>query len=56
VCGIDGRGAPYFDEVLVFRDGARLISVGTVYWSGTMIADQSPTDAGPLPTPAACPA
>ena len=32
VCGIDGRGDPYYDEVLVFRVGSRLISIGTVYW------------------------
>jgi hypothetical protein len=50
VCGIDGRGEPYFDEVLVLRDGSRLISIGTVYWSRTRIAEGQ-TAGGPQPTP-----
>ena len=56
VCGIDGRGDPYFDEVLVFREGPRLISIGTVYWSRIRIAE-SQTAGGPQPTPPPeCPA
>jgi hypothetical protein len=56
VCGIDGHGKPYFDEVLVFNDGTRLISTGTIYWSRTRIAE-GPTAGGPQPTPPPeCPA
>jgi hypothetical protein len=56
VCGIDGRGAPYFDEVLVFRNGGRLMSIGTVYWSRIRIAEGQ-TAGGPQPTPPPeCPA
>ena len=55
VCGLNGRGEPYFDEVLVFRDGDRLISTGTIYWSGMRIADDN-TVGGPVPPPPpACP-
>lgn len=36
--GRDGNGDPYVSEILVFRDGDRLISTGTVYWLGTRIA------------------
>jgi len=50
VCGIDGRGEPYFDEILVFREGERLISTGTVYWSRTRIAEGQ-TAGGPQSTP-----
>ena len=56
VCGIDGRGDPYFDEVLVFNDGSRLISIATVYWSNTLIADDSVVGGPPVAPPAACPA
>ena len=52
VCGIDGRGDPYFDEVLVFRDGAALRSTGTVFWSKTRIVEGS-TAGGPQAEPPA---
>ena len=55
VCGIDGRGSPYYDEVLVFRDGSRLISVGTVYWSRTRITEGSTAGGPEASPPAECP-
>jgi hypothetical protein len=55
VCGIDGRGDPYYDEVLVFHDGSRLISIGTVYWSRTRISEDSTAGGPEASPPAECP-
>jgi hypothetical protein len=56
VCGVDGRGEPYFDEVLVFREGERLISIGTVYWSRIRIAEGQTTGGPQTTPPPECPA
>jgi len=55
VCGIDGRGDPYYDEVLIFHDGSRLISFGTVYWSRTRISEDSTAGGTEASPPAECP-
>jgi hypothetical protein len=43
LCGIDGRGAHYDSEMLVFRDAQGLRAVNPIYWGRTRIA------AGPTP-------
>ncbi len=56
LCGRDGRNRRYYSEMLVFRDGDRLISTVPIYWLGIRIA--SGPDVGvrsPPPPPAACP-
>lgn len=54
LCGRDGRDEPYYSEMLVFRDGDRLISTATAFWIGFRIAS-GPHVGGPPPPPAACP-
>ena len=43
LCGRDGLGHSYYSEMLVFRDGQRLLSTGTVYWVGITIPGTSTT-------------
>ena len=43
LCGRDGLGHSYYSEMLVFRDGQRLLSTGTVYWVGITIPGSSTT-------------
>jgi hypothetical protein len=53
LCGVDGTGAPYESEMLVFRNhDGRLISINTLYWLGAGIA-RGPT-VGAEPPPRAC--
>ena len=47
LCGRDGLGRPYYSEMLVFRDGGRLLSTGTVYWVGITIPGTSTTGQTP---------
>lgn len=47
LCGRDGLDEPYYSEMLVFRDGPRLISTATPYWLGIGIADSPMTREGP---------
>jgi hypothetical protein len=44
LCGIDGRGAPYDSEMLVFNDGNGLRAINPVYWSRTRIASSPQTE------------
>ena len=37
VCGIDGRGNPYWSEVLAFTTGSTVTLINLVYWSGVGI-------------------
>ena len=55
LCGRDGRNQPYYSEMLVFGDGDRLISTGTVFWIGVRIASDPAVGSAPAP-PASCPA
>lgn len=54
LCGRDGLGHSYYSEMLVFRDGDRLISTVPVFWIGIRIASSSTT--GNEPTAPPCPA
>jgi hypothetical protein len=55
LCGLDGLGRPYSTEMLVFRDGATLLAIEPVYWSGMRIATDPTTPGEPaLPFPG-CP-
>ena len=54
VCGIDGAGRPYSSDVLVFRDGDRLLAIEAVYWAGIRIASGSTVGAATTPFPG-CP-
>lgn len=54
LCGRDGRNRPYYSEMLVFRDGDRLISTVPIYWLGIRIAS-GPDVGSPAPPPASCP-
>ena len=47
LCGRDGLGHSYYSEMLVFRDGERLLSTGTVYWVGITIPGTSTTGQTP---------
>lgn len=38
LCGRDGLDQPYYSEMLVFRDGDRLISTVPTFWLGITIA------------------
>lgn len=53
LCGRDGLGDRYFSELLVFRDGDRLISTATPYWLGVRITDSATT--GGVPPGDRCP-
>lgn len=57
LCGVDGLGQPYSSEMLVFRDGSRLVAVLPVFWTGMRIA-RGDTVGVPIPgrTPGPCPA
>ncbi len=53
LCGLDGLGAPYYSEMLVFEDRGRLIAIEPVFWTGLRI-DTMPAitrAAGPEPCP-----
>ncbi|HEX7473943.1 MAG TPA: hypothetical protein VF323_12740 [Candidatus Limnocylindrales bacterium] len=54
LCGTDGLDRPYYSEMLVFADGDRLISIGTIYWIGTRIAERD-TAGVSSPQPLPCP-
>jgi hypothetical protein len=54
LCGRDGLNNPYYSEVLVFKEGGRMISIGSIYWIGTRIATDRVTDASPA-SPPPCP-
>ena len=46
LCGRDGLGHSYYSEMLVFRDGERLLSTGTIFWVGITIPGTSTTGQG----------
>jgi hypothetical protein len=49
VCGTDGKGDPYFSELLVFYDAGRLISTNPLFWTRTLVVT------GPATAPSAPP-
>jgi hypothetical protein len=56
LCGRDGRNQAYSSEMLVFGPEDQLISTGTVFWLGIMIAEDpiagsSPEARPPCPLP-----
>ena len=55
LCGVDGLGAPYYSEILVFEDAGRLIGREPVFWTGITIATLpavvGPASPRPCPTP-----
>ena len=55
VCGLDGLGRPYSSEMLVVRDGARLLAIEPVYWSGVRIATDQTTPGEPASPFPGCP-
>ena len=57
VCGVDGRSRPYRSEVLVFRTGATLAAINSIYWDDITIGDGATavTPSGPPPTDPADP-
>ena len=55
LCGLDGLGRPYATEMLVFRDGARLLAIEPVYWSGIRIAADQATPGEPASPFPGCP-
>jgi hypothetical protein len=55
LCGHDGMGALYGSEILVFREGNRLVGKDPVFWVGIRIADSNATATGPIEPPASCP-
>lgn len=50
LCGVDGTGATYHSEMLVFRDGDRLRAINAFYWLGATIARSPVTGGPPLPS------
>jgi hypothetical protein len=54
LCGVDGLGERYDSEILVFREGDRIIGKEPVFWIGLRIADGDVT-AGSGPAMGACP-
>lgn len=44
LCGVDGRGAHYDSEMLVFHDGHGLRAINPVYWSRARIAPSGTAD------------
>ena len=55
LCGLDGLGRPYSTEMLVFRDGGRLLAIEPVYWSGMRIATDQTTPGEPASPFPGCP-
>lgn len=55
LCGLDGLGRPYSTEMLVFRDGGRLLAIEPVYWSGIRIASDPTTPGEPASPFPGCP-
>lgn len=54
LCGLDGIGRAYVSELLVFREGDRLIGMQPVFWTGTGV---EPAGSGVTrgETPGSCP-
>ena len=55
LCGLDGLGRPYSTEMLVFRDGGKLLAIEPVYWSGMRIATDQDTPGEPASPFPGCP-
>jgi hypothetical protein len=55
VCGVDGLGHTYRSEILVYREGGRVIGKEPVFWTGLRIA-RGPLARAPDPGRPPCPA
>lgn len=49
LCGLDGKGAAYYSEVLVFHGLQGLLGKEPVYWTGIRIAESTGSIASPPP-------